>query len=77
MQQPLHIHQCAYCAELAAKPFLFKFHLILTEADDILETEKVAQQAAEKVVFYSNQLQRTQKTQLQMYRMGIISILLR
>ena len=37
--------------------------------------EKVAQQAAEKAVFYSNQLQHTQKMQSQMHRMGIISIL--
>ena len=77
LQQALHVRQCTYCAELAAKPLLFKFYLILIGADDILETEKVGQQAAEKAVFYSNQLQRIQKTQSQMHRMGIISILLR
>ena len=77
MQQALHVPQCAYCAELAAKAFFFQIHLILTEADNILEMEKVAQQAAENAVFHSNQLQRTQKTQSQMQRMGIISILLR
>ena len=77
MQQALHVPQSAYCAELAAKAFFFQIHLILTEADNILEMEKVAQQAAEKAVFYSNQLQCTQETQSQMHRMGIISILLR
>ena len=64
MQQALHVPQCTYCAELAAKAFFFQIHLILTEADNILEMAKVAQQAAQKVVFYSNQLQRTQKNRI-------------